>query len=312
MFNLYFAGSMIKGVEEYLIEKKCCRLCSQLNEKNIIEKYSKLPKEVKPKFLVDSGAFSVAHAGKTVNIDEYINFINANDDVVDYWVELDVIPYPVLNQETAVSCANASWDNYVYMVQRVNNPYKILPLYHFGEPKEHLMRILNTPVIEDKPAPYIGIGGRHGVSAKEQEYYFERVFDIIKHSSNPNVKVHAFGLTILDMLEKFPFYSADSTTWLQVGINGGVLTKYGVLSVSENTKFRKESLHQQDPKIVEAVMQECEKFGYTLEELSTVYRQRLKFNIDFMKDWADNYTYKPSKLRKNSLIKYTSSYNVGI
>jgi hypothetical protein len=300
-FNLYFAGSQCKEVEEHLIKKQCNRLCSQIGERNLITQYSELLPEVKPTLFVDSGAFSVAHAGKTVNIDDYIQYIN-NNACVNYWAELDVIPYPVLNQQTALECSEKSWENYLYMLPRVNCPQKILPLYHYGEPKDHLRRILDTPVYNSKPAEYIGIGGRHGVSTDLQKVYFDNIFDIIAKSNNPKVKVHAFGLTVLNLLEKFPFYSADSTTWLQIGVNGGILTKYGIFSVSANTQFRKESLHQANPDVKKEVIKEIESYGYNLEELSKNYKKRLMFNIDYFKNWADNYTYKPEKYKKRSLI----------
>ena len=107
---------------------------------------------------------------------------------------------------------------------------------------------------------------------------------------------------MLKLLEKFPFYSADSTTWLQIGVNGSILTKYGIFSVSANTQFRKESLHQANEHVKKEVIKEIERFGYTLDELATNYKKRLTFNIDYFKDWADNYTYKPEKYKKRSLI----------
>lgn len=302
-FNLYFAGQQAKEVDEYIIQKKCCRLFSQANERKDIMEYCALPRSVRPKLLVDSGAFSVAHAGKSVDIDKYIEFINKNDDGVTAWVELDSIPFPVLNAVTAKKCSEESWQSYLYMLPKIKSPEKLLPLYHFGEPKEHLKRILNTPldILGGKPAPYIGVGGRHGVSIQAQLHYFDDIFKIVKASSNPNVKIHAFGMTVLNLLEQFPFYSADSTTWLQLGVNGNVITKHGIFVVSDRNKTSKNILNQ--PKeCVDIVRNDIAKFGYTLEEISVDYKKRLMCNIDFFKDWADNYQYKPIGIRRKKLI----------
>ena len=291
-FNLYFAGQQAKEVDEYLQQKGALRLFSQLNERKGIKDWQDSGHA--DKLFLDSGAFSVAHAGKTVDIDAYIEYINSNPDI-PIFVELDVIPYPVLNATTAKKCSEASWQNYLYMKERVTSPCHLLPLYHFGEPKEALTRILNTEV-DGKLPDYIGIGGRHGVSTELQDRYFYEIFSIIQKSDNPNVKVHAFGMTVIKLLEKFPFYSADSTTWLQLGINGNINTKsYGIVNVSERSRFNKDNIHSFPPDAKQAVITEIESYGYTLEQVSTNYKSRLMFNIDTMYAWAQDYTYKGPK-----------------
>lgn len=291
-FNLYFAGQQAKEVDEYLQSKNALRLFSQVNERKRIEEWRESGHA--SKLFIDSGAFSVAHNGKTVDIDMYIDYINNRPDI-PIFVELDVIPFPVLNTETAKQCCEASWQNYLYMKERVTSPCFLLPLYHFGEPKDALKRILNTEV-NGKLPEYIGIGGRHGVSTDLQDKYFHEIFAIIQQSDNPKVKVHAFGMTVIKLLEKFPFYSADSTTWLQLGINGNILTKsYGILNVSERGKFNKDNVNAYSPELQDKVEEELREHGYTLEEVSTNYKARLKFNIDTLYEWAQNYQYKGPK-----------------
>ena len=291
-FNLYFAGQQAKEVDEYLQQRKALRLFSQVNERKGIQDWQ--ADGYADRLFIDSGAFSVAHNGKTVDIDIYINYINSNPDI-PIFVELDVIPFPVLNATTAKECCEASWQNYLYMKERVTSPCYLLPLYHFGEPKSALRRILNTEV-DGKLPEYIGIGGRHGVSTELQDKYFYEIFAEIQKSDNPKVKVHAFGMTVLKLLEKFPFYSADSTTWLQLGINGNILTKkFGVVNISERGKFDKNNANAFPDHIKEELEKEVGAFGYTLEQLATDYKSRLKFNIDVMLDWAENYQYRGPK-----------------
>src|SRR5574344_2930780 len=131
LFNLYFAGSRNKVAEEHILKRKSCRLFSYLNESKDIEFFTSQP--VRGKLLIDSGAFSVAHAGAVVNIDDYITYINNHDDIENF-IELDKIPYPILNPQTAAECCEVSWKNYLYMIERLNNPDKLLPVFHFGEP----------------------------------------------------------------------------------------------------------------------------------------------------------------------------------
>lgn len=291
-FNLYFAGQQAKEVDEYLQSKNALRLFSQVNERKGIQEWQ--AEGYAKNLFIDSGAFSVAHNGKTVDIDVYINYINSNPDI-PIFVELDVIPFPVLNVTTAKECCEASWQNYLYMKERVTSPCYLLPLYHFGEPKDALKRILNTEV-NGKLPEYIGIGGRHGVSTDLQDRYFHDIFSIIQASDNPKVKVHAFGMTVIKLLEKFPFYSADSTTWLQLGINGNINTQScGIINVSERGKYNKDNANAFPQHLKDKVEEELAKYGYTLEQVSTDYKARLKFNIDTMYDWAQNYQYKGPK-----------------
>lgn len=291
-FNLYFAGQQAKDIDVYLQERQALRLFSQVNERSGIKLWQDA--NCSSNLFVDSGAFSVAHAGKTVDIDAYIDYINGNPDI-PIFVELDEIPFPVLNARTAKQCSEGSWKNYLYMKERVTSSCKLLPLYHFGEPKEGLLRILNTEV-NGKLPDYIGIGGRHGVSTEVQRKYFTEIFAVIQKSLNPNVKVHAFGITVISLLEGFPFYSADSTTWLQLGINGNINTKCcGAVTVSERSRFDKQNILSMSVHARECIEAELEERGYTLERVSTDYKARLKFNIDTMLDWAQNYQYKGPK-----------------
>lgn len=304
MFNLYFAGSRQKCAEHHLISKKCPRLFSQSNERRWILEYGQLDGNVRPNLFVDSGAFSVAHSGKTVDVDEYIDFIKQTNDFVNVYAQLDSIPFPELNAKTARECSELSWQNYLYMVDKIPSPEKLLPLYHFGEPKENLKRILNTPIdaLGGKPPSYIGIGGRHGVTTDQQINYFDDIFKIIQNSDNPNVKVHAFGVTVLRLLEQFPFFSADSTSYLKYAIYGIIITKYGGVAVSSRSLHSSKNLFSYHEKAKQAIMDIINQSPYTLEELSTDTNARIKFNIDFYKNWADNYTYKGATVHKKRLF----------
>ena len=93
-FRLYFAGQQAKDIDIYLQEKNALRLFSQVNERSGIQIWKEAG--YANNLFIDSGAFSVAHAGKTVDIDVYIDYINSNPEI-PIFVELDEIPFPVLN-----------------------------------------------------------------------------------------------------------------------------------------------------------------------------------------------------------------------
>lgn len=298
-FNLYFAGWGSKDADEYLRSKQAHRLLSWVNEGRVIDWWEN--DGLADRLFIDSGAFSVAHSGANVNIDNYICFIKSNPNILN-WAELDVIPYPILNNETAKYCSDKSWENYVYMREHIDTT-NILPLYHFGEPKNGLRRILNTEVCGELVS-YIGVGGRHGVSVDEQIKYFNEVFTIIQESRNPHVKVHAFGITVPKILNNFPFYSADSTTWLQTAINGFILTEdLQTVMISDGTKFNKLNVQTMPKEAMCSVLQLVDKYGYDYFKLCSDYKVRLRFNIDIMLNWEKHYIYTgPKKFKSQKLF----------
>lgn len=297
-FNLYFAGWGSRDADEYLRSKKAHRLLSWVNERRVLEWWEN--DELANRLFIDSGAFSVAHSGFNIDIDDYIRFIKNNSKIPN-WAELDIIPYPVLNNKTAKYSSDKSWENYLYMKKYIDET-NILPLYHFGEPKSGLYRILNTKV-NGKLVTYIGIGGRHGVSTDEQMRYFNEVFTIIQHSDNPNVKVHAFGITVPRILENFPFYSADSTTWLQSAINGYILTEdLQTLMISDGTKSDKSNIQSMPTAALSNILPIIQKYNYTYKELCSDYKVRLRYNIDIMLNWERHYKYKGPKTFKSQKL----------
>lgn len=296
-FNLYFAGSKTRGVEERIWENNSPRLFSYLHEKKqILERTEKGFKT-----FVDSGAYSAHTKGKEIDIDHYIGWLNEHDEGVDIAAELDHIPGVFRKPKTPAQLAEApiiSWDNYLYMIERVKNWEKILPIFHQGEDFKYLEQML-----EHKPTiPYIGISPANDLPVVRKIVWIDKVFKIIKQSSNPNVKTHAFGMTSLHVLEQYPFYSADSTSWIMTAANGGIMTEFGVKVVSSKaTKDRKHVKHLPKPQY-NKFLEYLDSKGYTLEGLGDSHIDRMRFNIDYLTDWANNYVYKPKTLLQGRLF----------
>ena len=176
------------------------------------------------RLVIDSGAYSMWSKGITFDIDKYINFLNSNNVIETcFWAaEADVIPgnkYSIPTHSQVEEAAEQSWKNYLYMIDRVKIPKKIVPIFHQDEPFDCLKRILEYRFKDGDHIPYIGLGC-HGVS--DAFMWYEQVHKIIKESSNPNVKIHNFGLTVPEFLETFPSFSSDSTTWFQSACHGNI------------------------------------------------------------------------------------------
>lgn len=284
MFDLYFVGTQNKEHDEYMIKKNCSRLFSYAEKPfYTIKRYLEHPN----KLFIDSGAFSIANKvrrGKNLTIDDYIEFINSNTRP-DLYASFDVIPRP-LTTETAKNSAEQSLNNYLYMLDKLDKPEKLIPVYHYGEDFKYLEKIL-----ELKPN-YIAFGGRGGISTKYLYTCLDTFFDILKGN---NVKTHAFGITVLNLLEQYPFTSADSTSYQKVATMGGIFLESLNTTIKISTSTLNDNNHYQYQKedIKKLINEEIEKYGYNLQDLQTSTNRRIEFNVDYFTRWAENYQYKP-------------------
>lgn len=309
MFNLFFASAVNSPLTlDYRRKYGCNQLLSQLNDrKSIIDwvDYLRNNPECKSKLFIDSGAFSAHTKGKVIDVDEYIDFINSIDDCVYVFAQVDKIPGEFRKEKTAEQLAEApkeSWDNYLYMVDKVKSRDKLLPIFHQGEDFKWLINMLEYRHPDGKPIDYIGISPANDVHVNEKQKWISRVFKIIKSSSNPNVKTHAFGMTSLNLLEQYPFTSADSTSWVMTAANGGIFTNFGTQVVSAIQKSSTSNLMNKLPVELDAFKKYLKEYGSDLELLANDWRYRALHNIKYLKKWADNYSLKTNITSKKSLI----------
>ena len=288
-FDLYFAGTQHLDCEQWMIEHKSCRLQSQLLDKTRIQYI--LDNNFEGKLFIDSGAYTALTRGKEVDVDDYIAYINGISDKVYVFAQLDYIPK---NAQDTTDTAEASWDNYLYMYDRVKEPDKLVPIYHQSESLSTLKRMVEHRKPNGEYISYIGFGALAGtgVTLPQKKEFFSKCFSVIADSKNPNVKVHAMGMTSLALLEMFPFYSADSTSWIMQGATGSILTPWGMMDVSDKNKFQKGSLFNTHSHGLDKVVNWLEQNGLTLEEVRDDYKYRMICNLISLTEWAKNYKYK--------------------
>lgn len=307
-FNLYFAGSLNKVFEEDLKDKGAHRLASQLLDKAVIEGWmeGRDAGRCKGHLLIDSGAFSAHTRDAEVDVDAYIDFLNRIDPYVHVCAQVDKIPGKFRKPKTRQELEEApelSWQNYLYMRPKLKSPEKLLPIFHQGEDYKWLHNILEwrDPETGDK-VEYMGISPANDQPVKEKIKFIEKCFNIIKKSSNPDIKTHAFGMTSLYVLEMYPFTSADSTSWLLNGANGSIMTKYGAVLLSEKSMNNPQHIRKMPKAAQQEIEQYVESKGYDIERLSKEYTDRIRFNIDYLLDWARNYKYNPSSVKRRTLF----------
>lgn len=296
-FNLYYAGSHTKTADPIIEENGLLRLLSYLNDKRHISN-----REAKGlSTFIDSGAFSAHTKGAEVDVDTYIDYLNGHDEFITICAQLDKIPGEFGVAKTRQQLEEApelSWENYLYMYPKLKSPEKLLPIYHQGEDFKHLHRMLNhEPKIQ-----YMGISPANDMPTTSKEKWIAECFKIIQASNNPDIKTHAFGMTSLWVLNRYPFTSADSTSWIMTGANGSIMSKYGTLLVSENGKKNPKHVANLPKAELAELESYVEHMGFNLEELGTDYKKRIEFNVRFLKDWAENYKYRPVEVHQSKLF----------
>lgn len=304
MFNLYFAGAGPKHALEFKCANNTNQLFSQLNERSSIKNYINSVKDIKSaKLFIDSGAWTAHSQGKEVDMDDYIKFLNEYDEYFYIFAELDKIPGQFRKPKTVkqkLEAPKISWDNYLYMKDKVKSRDKLLPVFHQGEDFKWLENMLEyTHEDTGRHIPYIGISPANDSSIPGKIAFIEKCFEIIKKSSNPNVMTHAFGMTSLNILEQYPFTSADSTSYLKYAIHGSIMTNYGIVNLSDRILSKDNALFLEDKALLEKVVS---KYGFSVKELSEDIGNRVIYNMKYLLDWCKNYEYKPSKINKNKLF----------
>ena len=247
------------------------------------------------KIFIDSGAFSAWTQGIIIDTDQYIKWLNQRSDFIYLCGQVDAIPNSISEVKKA---AEKTWKNYLYMRQKLNNPDSLLYTFHVGEPINFLDRALSYTDDTGKYIPYIALGGMVGKSVQTRRNFLTMVFNTIKKSPNPDVKVHTFGMTDKRLLEEFPITSTDSTAWVIVAAMGGVMTDMGVTIVTENRLGDLNHYNRFPDNILNKFRAEVEEFGFTLGELSVSRDKRAIHNARYMWDRISKIVYKPQIKRK--------------
>lgn len=290
-FDLYFAGVTSKdcNVRKFLY--------SQYNDRSTIARLRGTLGEEQSKLFLDSGAWSAYTRGVEIDIDEYLQYINCNDDIISVCASVDVLPK---NKVDASQAALQSWQNFLYMREHIQDVSKLIPVYHQAEPISNLHRILDYEDSAGKIS-YIGIGALANTKDRDaRNRFIDECFSVIMRV-RPDIKVHGFGMTDLELLELYPFYSADSTTWRMAAVMGEILTKFGRIIISD--RRRTDSAYSlRDEHSVNVIDAYVREFGFDLSKLRCDAELRAQFNICYLLDWEKSYSCKYVRPNKHKLF----------
>lgn len=315
MFNLFLASFDDAKIIDHAYSENYPLLYSQINNRGYILKHFEAQESGKTsgKLFIDSGAHSAHTKGIKLDLDEYIGFVNDNIEKMYVYVQVDKIPGVYRKPKTQKDWLEApklSWENYLLMREKSKDWTKLIPVFHQGEDVKWLKNLCDYKFPDGTQIPYIGLSPRGDVSLEAKYDFCAKCFSVIQKSSQPNIKTHAFGATSLSMLERLPFTSADSTTWVLVSAFGQVWIPAGITGKSfDNTVgvklgVSKENIShptatqtywEQTPDIKKKLDDYFESIGTNIEKLSESHSERSLASAKFCQDWAKNYTYKGVK-----------------
>ena len=272
--RLFVAGTIYNGIYLGSTDARCTPIQRQHTREasNYLESYhyfndDKMAEKVRSegiKIFLDSGAFSAFTKGIKVSVEDYCAFIQKYSDIIEVASVLDAVGDPL-----------ATWQNQQRMEALGTAP---LPCFHYGEDERYLEYYIAN-------YEYITLGGMVPISTPQLRLWLDRLWDkyLVDGSGRPRVKVHGFGMTSVPLMIRYPWYSVDSSSWVQVGSMGSIIhPDFGVIAMSDKGPSRKEEgrhfdtlSHLEQSRLAH----EIHRLGYTVHELRTNYRARWTFCI---------------------------------
>lgn len=222
------------------------------------------------KVFFDSGAFTAHTMGMELHVDEYVEYIKKNMDLVRF--EDGIMMVSVLD---GIGDPLMTYRNQLEMEARGIRP---LPCFHAGEDERYLEYYVQN-------YDYITLGGMVGSSASMLMKWLDRIWEryLIDGSGRPRLKVHGFGITSIPIMESYPWYSCDSSSWVQTAAFGAIHTpQWGPINVSEKSPQKHDAGQHAatlTPIEQDAIFKHLEESGFTYERLSTVYESRAAYNM---------------------------------
>lgn len=218
---------------------------------------------------LDSGAFSAFTKNISIDIDEYIEFIKEHEEYLTVYAVLDIIG----NAEDTLK-------NQQYMESKELNP---MPCFHCREDYKYLEYYANN-------YDYIALGGVAQLSGNKSQLksWLDEIWHkyLTNSDGSARIKVHGFGITSVEIMKRYPWYSVDSTSWVLTGKFGSVfcdIGDYNKIVVSDQSSDLSGASHfnhfnEMEKDVIRDYFSKIGK-GYTIEELATDYKKRDEVNI---------------------------------
>lgn len=178
-------------------DNKTNLLLQSIGVQNRLESYHSLGKKAPSlqfNHLLDSGGFVARTKGIHINVEDYAKYIQEHNVKVAFELDTNDLKETISNREYLLKYTNA----------------KIIPVYHFSDFNGAQIDILDDFI---KDFNYISIGGIAGVKEATVNKT-KSFFDFVFNKTRDKIKVHGLGITDKKLMNYYPFYSVDSTSWL--------------------------------------------------------------------------------------------------
>jgi|SRR5215469_2172688 len=227
---------------------------------------------------IDSGAFSAYTQGVEIDLPSYCQWLQQNADLVK--VEDGVFMASVLD---GIGDPLKTWQNQRYMESLGVKP---LPCFHWGEDERYLEYYLAN-------YDYITIGGLVPVAKPQQRIWLDRIWDkyLVDGAGRPKIRVHAFGMTNPNLMERYPWWSVDSSSWVQISAHGNIFYDNKPLNCSSDSPLRK--VHNQHldtlPEIITSFIDSrIIADGYDPDRIRTITYSRWAYCADKYAEFGRN------------------------
>jgi hypothetical protein len=173
----------------------------------------------KPQVMLDSGAYTAHRKGKDIDIEKYASFIEENNSDFVSCFNLDSIgtgrDESRAKDEGEITTAEQSYRNWKYLQSK---GLKTIPIYHLGTDEKWLKKYLDE-------TDYIGLGAIANLDTSQRLLGLSNIWKkyLVDSTGIPTVKVHGLGLTAIDLMLRYPWYSVDSFTPVISAVWGSVL-----------------------------------------------------------------------------------------
>lgn len=307
----YFSGSLTRAMMDYLSKMPGYEpidvLVSQLDRSAIKTMFKFQDEGLIDKLFIDSGAFSF-HTGKAkLDLEEYISYLNSIDDRITVCAQVDTIPgefqKPKSKQDYEES-ARKSWENYLYMRDKLKSPEKLTPVFHFGESFDALRNILNWRGPNGEKVEYMGLSPANDTDTRIKNKYLMECYDVIKSSTNPDIQTHLYGYTSLPGIPKLPCTSVDSISHRHIAAyNKLYLPEYGVVSITDRARTvgnrsSRSFSRTADEDSMQKVEAYLESLGTSLEECKESSSMRCAVTMYGIIQYVKANPYKPENVKR--------------
>lgn len=228
----------------------------------------------KKSIFLDSGAFSMFTQGISIPLEQYAEYIKKNQDWIHVASNLDVIGR---NKEAE------TWENQKALEKMGVN---VCPVHHARDDDKWLQKYIAEGY------EWIFLGGMVPESTSYLYQWLDRIWEryLVNKDGTAKVKIHGFGMTTMELMRRYPWFSVDSTSWVILGRYGFIYVDLPHLDVKIIVSTESSAIHKQDghfntlaPAMRNAIRDRIEELGFDWQLLQTHYGWRDVWNIEFFR-----------------------------